>query len=258
VNINATTILQIKSYCLAFGEQKILNNINLNLSVNKITALVGPSGCGKSSLLLSIINLLSAKVKIDQTGDIKYKNINLAQQRPLEAYRKGIGLVFQKPQPFPMSIKENILLPIKEHLGLSKTDQNQKIEEVLMRAGLWHEVKDRLNQSALSLSGGQQQRLCIARSLVLNPEVLLMDEPCSSLDPLSTEIIENLITQLKSNCTILLVTHNLAQASRVADETGVMWTHPTGGELIEFGPTQEIFYKPKNEITKLYLSGKRG
>ncbi len=259
MNTSNTTLLNIKDYCLCYGEQKILVDVNLSIAKNKITALIGPSGCGKSSLLLSINNLLNSQLNIKQSGDINYDNVNILKQSKKKTdYRKKIGLIFQKPQPFPMSIKQNILLPIKEHFNLKPLEQNQMIEEVLQLVGLWDEVKDRLNQSALLLSGGQQQRLCLARSLVLKPEILLMDEPCSSLDPISTDIIENLLLKLKSQCTILIVTHNLAQARRISDETAVMWSNSTGGLIIESGLTEQIFNEPKHETTKLYLSGKKG
>ena len=258
MNLMTENILNINNYHLSYGEQKVLNNVNLGIKKNKVTALIGPSGCGKSSLLLSISNLLSSHRQIKQVGDINYKNKNIIEQKTFGNFRRQIGLVFQKPQPFPMSVKQNILLPIQEHFNLNTQEQKLLVEEVLLLVGLWDEVKDRLNQSALSLSGGQQQRLCLARSLVLKPEILLMDEPCSSLDPLSTEIIENLVVKLKSDCSILLVTHNLAQARRVSDETAVLWAHQFGGELIESGPTEKIFSEPKNEATKLYLSRNRG
>jgi len=220
--------------------------------------MVGPSGCGKTSFLYCLNRLtdlipgcrISGKINID-TVDILGSHIDVLE------LRRRIGMVFQRPNPFPVSIWKNLEFPLREHGVRDKGEIRTRIEGVLKGVGLWDEVKGRLHTSALALSGGQQQRLCIARALVLKPEVLLMDEPCSALDPISSGIVEDLIAGLKGKYTVLIVTHNLAQARRIADDVAVFWLQEGSGRLIEYGPKDQIFASPREELTAAYLNGTR-
>lgn len=246
--------LKISNFNLYYSDFQALKDINMKISHNEITAFIGPSGCGKSTLLRSInrMNDLIEGCKIE--GKITLDEINITKKIDVNMLRKRVGMVFQKPNPFPMSIYDNVAFGPKTH-GIKKKEELDKIvEESLKDAGLWDEVKDKLKASALGLSGGQQQRLCIARAIAVKPEVLLMDEPTSALDPISTKAIEKLCEKLKETYTIIIVTHNMQQAHRIADKTAFFYL----GELVEFGKTKQIFNNPKEKRTAKYISGKFG
>ncbi|MFN3567836.1 MAG: phosphate ABC transporter ATP-binding protein PstB [Caldimicrobium sp.] len=232
-----------------------LKNINLQILKNKVTALIGPSGCGKTTLLRCLNRIHDLYPGNRYEGEIIFDGRNiLAKEVDLIELRSKIGMVFQKPTPFPMSIFDNVAYGLKIKGLKNKTELNDRVEKALKEAALWDEVKDKLNQSALSLSGGQQQRLCIARAIAVEPEVLLFDEPTSALDPISTGKIEDLIIQLKSKITIVIVTHNMQQAARISDFTAFMYL----GELIEVGPTEKIFTNPEKKLTEDYITGRFG
>lgn len=250
--------VEIKNLNVYYGDFHAVDSVNLNLEKNKVTALIGPSGCGKSTVLRSInrMNELLAETRV--TGEINYGgiDINLPQVDPVEV-RKKIGMVFQKPNPFPKSIYDNIIWGAKIH-GYNG-DLDELVETSLKQAALWNEVKDKLKQSALRLSGGQQQRLCIARTIAVKPDVILMDEPASALDPIATGKIEELISELKANYTIAIVTHNMQQASRCSDYTSFFLVNDERrGHLIEYGKTDDLFFNPKDKRTEDYISGKFG
>ena len=244
----------IENLDLYYGDFKALKNINLNISPNEITAFIGPSGCGKSTLLKSLNRMndlvegcrINGKVLLD--GQDIYGNMDI------NLLRKRVGMVFQKPNPFPMSIYDNIAYGPRTHGIRSKVKLDDLVERSLRDAEIWDELKDRLKKSALGLSGGQQQRLCIARALAVEPEVLLMDEPTSALDPISTSKIEDLAVELKKNYTIVMVTHNMQQAARISDKTAFFLL----GEVVEYGETEQIFSMPKNKKTEDYITGRFG
>ena len=244
----------IENLDLYYGDFKALKNINLNISPNEITAFIGPSGCGKSTLLKSLNRMndlvegcrINGKVLLD--GQDIYGNMDI------NLLRKRVGMVFQKPNPFPMSIYDNIAYGPRTHGIRSKAKLDDLVERSLRDAAIWDELKDRLKKSALGLSGGQQQRLCIARALAVEPEVLLMDEPTSALDPISTSKIEDLAVELKKNYTIVMVTHNMQQAARISDKTAFFLL----GEVVEYGETEQIFSMPKNKKTEDYITGRFG
>ncbi len=239
---------------LFFGKKQILKNVTIDFPKNKVTSLIGPSGCGKSTLLRTFNRMhdLSPDAKID--GSIKIDDLDIYDKHSsITAIRKRIGMVFQKPNPLPKSIYENLSYALKIH-DFPKTEIPGLIERALKESYLWEEVKDELKKPAVKLSGGQQQRLCIARTVVLRPEVILMDEPCSALDPISTRKIEDLITSLKENYTIVIVTHNMQQALRISDKVAFMYL----GELIEFDSSENIFKHPQKELTKNYVNGHFG
>lgn len=246
--------ISTKDLNLFYGSSQALKNINIDIFDKQVTALIGPSGCGKSTFLKSLnrMNDLIPNVKI--TGDVFFDNLNVYKEYDIVELRKRIGMVFQKPNPFPMSIYENIAYGPKIHGIKSKSRLDEIVEKSLKGAALWAEVKDRLKQSALGLSGGQQQRLCIARVLAVEPDVVLMDEPTSALDPLSTLKIEDLIEELKSNYTIIIVTHNMQQAGRVSDRTAFFLL----GEIVEYASTEKIFSTPKDKRTEDYITGRFG
>jgi phosphate transport system ATP-binding protein len=246
-------ILKIEDLSIFYGEKLAVDKINLEILKNQVTAIIGPSGCGKSTLLRAINRMNEFIPSVKTTGNISYggKEIYGREIDPTEI-RRTIGMVFQKPNPFPKSIFNNIIWGPKIN-GFLK-DPDELVENSLRRAALWDEVKDRLHESALDLSGGQQQRLCIARAIAMSPDIILMDEPCSALDPKSTARIEDLITELRSNYTIIIVTHNMQQAARVSDRTAFFYE----GQLIEFGRTKEIFTKPINRQTEDYITGRFG
>jgi len=251
---NAKALLSIKQLTVRYGKKVALDNANLIANDGETLAIVGPSGCGKSSLLNSINRMTDLISDCKVSGQIHFNGIDiLADHCDLNQLRNNIGMVFQQPNPFPLSIEENIGFPLKDHGMKSSDDRQQHIEYVLRKTGLWDEVKDRLTQNALSLSGGQQQRLCIARALALKPKLLLLDEPCSALDPLSTELIEQLIIELKTDLSIIMVTHNLGQARRVADQVAVCWIDNGSGCVIESNTTSRIFDHSDNPITQAYL-----
>lgn len=238
-----------------YGKAHVLKDINLDIPANQVTALIGPSGCGKSTLLRTYNRIYSLYPGLVATGEILLDGENILDPRySMNRLRSKIGMVFQKPVPFPMTIYENIAYGIRHHEKLSKGQMNERVEEALRQGALWDEVKDKLNQSALGLSGGQQQRLCIARAVALRPEVLLLDEPTSALDPISTGRIEQLIEELKGNYTILMVTHNMQQAARVSDYTAFMYL----GNLVEYAPTTQLFSTPAQQQTEDYITGRFG
>ena len=244
-----------KNLCLWYGSAQALKNINMQILENNITALIGPSGCGKSTFLktLNRMNDLIPGVKI--TGEVRYLDTDIfAPGLDVNALRKEIGMVFQKPNPFPMSIYDNIAYGPRTHGIKSKAKLDELVEQSLRGAAIWDEVKDRLKKNALGLSGGQQQRLCIARALAVEPKVLLMDEPTSALDPISTSKIEELAMQLKERYTIVIVTHNMQQAVRISDRTAFFLL----GELIECGETERLFSQPEDRRTEDYITGRFG
>lgn len=238
-----------------YGDSHAVKGVNLTLREKRVTALIGPSGCGKSTLLRIFNRIYAVYPKQRAEGEVLLdgKNI-LSKDYSINRLRTQVGMVFQKPVPFPMSIYDNVAYAIRHYENLSRVDMDQRVEEALRAGAIWDEVKDKLKQSALGLSGGQQQRLCIARAVALKPEVLLLDEPTSALDPLSTAKIEQLIDELKTRYTLLIVTHNMQQAARVSDFTGFMFL----GEMVEYGATDELFFKPKKKQTEDYVTGRFG
>lgn len=242
--------------CVFYGQNKALNGINLDIHLNEVVALIGPSGCGKSTFLRCINRMNDTVAGARVTGLIKVDGHDIYDPKlDVVLLRAQVGMVFQKPNPFPKSIFENIAYAPRLHgLARSKSDLNDIVESSLRRAGIWDEVKDRLNSPGTSLSGGQQQRLCIARAIAVNPDIILMDEPCSALDPIATARIEELIHDLKSNYTIVIVTHNMQQAARVADRTAFFHL----GNLIEVGSTDQIFINPREQRTEDYVTGRFG
>ena len=251
----AAPFIEIKDLSLYYGASKALKNISLNLSENVVTAFIGPSGCGKSTLLrcLNRMNDLIDGVRIEGALKIGGHDIYAKDVDVIEL-RKRVGMVFQKSNPFPKSIYENVAYGLRLHGVKAKADLDARIEESLQGAALWDEVRDRLHSSALGLSGGQQQRLCIARAIAIKPEVILMDEPASALDPIATARVEDLILDLKKQFTIVIVTHNMQQAARISDQTAFFYI----GELVEFGPTGKIFTNPAQKRTEDYVSGRFG
>ena len=246
--------LTIKNLDLYYSEFKALKNINLNIQEKEITAFIGPSGCGKSTLLKSLnrMNDLVEGCRIE--GEVLLDGENIYKDMDVNLLRKRVGMVFQKPNPFPMSIYDNIAYGPRTHGIRSKVKLDELVENSLRGAAIWDEVKDRLKKSALGLSGGQQQRICIARALAVQPEVLLMDEPTSALDPISTAKVEELALELKKDYTIVMVTHNMQQAARISDRTAFFLL----GEIVEFGKTEQIFSMPKDNRTEDYITGRFG
>jgi len=252
-----TEILQskIKTTNLDFyyGKFHALKNVNLDIPTSKVTAFIGPSGCGKSTLLRTFNRMYELYPKQRVEGEILLDGSNIHDKaQDINLLRAKVGMVFQKPTPFPMSIYDNIAFGVKLYENLTKRDMDDRVEWALKKAALWAEVKEKLNQSGSSLSGGQQQRLCIARCVAVKPNVLLLDEPCSALDPISTARVEELIHELKKDYTIVIVTHNMQQAARVSDYTAYMYL----GELIEFNNTNDIFIKPNDKRTEDYITGR--
>ena len=246
--------LTISNMELYYGDFKALKGINLNIQANEITAFIGPSGCGKSTLLKSLNRMNDLVEGCRITGSILLDGEDIYGDMDINLLRKLVGMVFQKPNPFPMSVYDNIAYGPRTHGIHSKAQLDDIVEKSLRDAAIWDELKDRLKKSALGLSGGQQQRLCIARALAVQPEVLLMDEPTSALDPISTSKIEDLAVELKKDYTIVMVTHNMQQAARISDKTAFFLL----GEVIEFGETEQIFSMPKNKKTEDYITGRFG
>lgn len=246
--------LTISNMELYYGDFKALKGINLNIQANEITAFIGPSGCGKSTLLKSLNRMNDLVEGCRITGNILLDGEDIYGDMDINLLRKRVGMVFQKPTPFPMSVYDNIAYGPRTHGIHSKAQLDDIVEKSLRDAAIWDELKDRLKKSALGLSGGQQQRLCIARALAVQPEVLLMDEPTSALDPISTSKIEDLAVELKKDYTIVMVTHNMQQAARISDKTAFFLL----GEVIEFGETEQIFSMPKNKKTEDYITGRFG
>ncbi len=247
--------IEVRNLNFYYGKEHTLKNINLKIYKNRVTALIGPSGCGKTTFLRCFNRMHDLYVGNRYEGEIIFQGRNiLSKDIDLIELRTKIGMVFQKPTPFPMSIFDNIAYGLRLRGIKNKKELTEKVEKALKEAALWDEVKDKLHSSALGLSGGQQQRLCIARAIAVEPEVLLFDEPTSALDPISTAKIEELIVQLKSKITIVIVTHNMQQAARISDYTAFMYL----GELIEVGPTEKIFTNPEKKLTEDYITGRFG
>jgi phosphate transport system ATP-binding protein len=250
-----TPKISIKNLEFFYGDSRALKGITMSLYANKATAFIGPSGCGKSTLLRILNRMYDLYPGQRATGDVMFDGDNLLREgQDINLLRARIGMVFQKPTPFPMTIYENIAFGIRLYENLPKSELDGRVEHALRRGALWDEVKDKLSASGLSLSGGQQQRLCIARTVAVKPEVILFDEPCSALDPISTAKIEELIDELKQDYTIVIVTHNMQQAARVSDFTAFMYL----GELVEFGATATLFTTPTDKRTQAYITGRFG
>jgi len=251
--------LQVRGLSLAYGTHTVLERVSLDIYKGCITALIGPSGCGKTSFLSSLNRMLDLlpTARMEGTITLDGKDIYHREQDVLRL-RQRVGMIFQRPNPFPLSIRRNLELPLREYGIRDRRLLQQKIETALRDVGLWDEVKDRLNTSALALSGGQQQRLCIARALVLEPEILLMDEPCSALDPIASGVVEALIQRLRGRYTVVIVTHNLAQARRVANYAAFFWMTAQVGTLIEFGQCARLFEQPNHPLTLAYVNGRQG
>jgi len=251
--------IQVEGLNLRYGDKKALESISLDIEPCRITALIGPSGCGKTSFLSCINRLTDLIPTCAVSGRVTVGSTSVfAPDTDVVALRRRVGMIFQKPNPLPFSIFRNLSFPLHEHGIRDKDEVASRVEAALSAVGLLDEVKDKLHGSALALSGGQQQRLCLARALVLEPDVLLLDEPCSALDPLSSGVVEDFIAEQRGRYTMLMVTHNLAQARRIADHVGLFWTRNGAGELIEFGTREEIFEDARHELTRAYVRGERG
>ena len=247
--------LTVRDLNFYYGGFHALKNVNLEIPENKVTAFIGPSGCGKSTLLRTFNRMFELYPEQRATGEVLLHGENLlTSKQDVSLIRARIGMVFQKPTPFPMSIYDNIAFGVRLFEDLPRGRMDERVEWALTKAALWKEVKDKLHQSGNSLSGGQQQRLCIARGIAVKPEILLLDEPCSALDPISTAKIEELISELKSDYTVVIVTHNMQQAARVSDYTAYMYL----GEMVEFGETDRLFLKPQKQATEDYITGRFG
>ena len=247
--------LKVNGLSFYYGKFQAIKNISMDIPANKVTAFIGPSGCGKSTLLRTFNRLYELYPDQRAEGEIHLDGDNILDKRQdITLLRAKVGMVFQKPTPFPMSIYDNVAFGVRLYEDLSRGEMDDRVEWALTKAALWKEVKDKLNQSGNSLSGGQQQRLCIARGIAIKPEVLLLDEPCSALDPISTARIEELVDELKLDYTVVIVTHNMQQAARVSDYTAYMYL----GEMMEFGATDNIFVKPQRKETEDYITGRFG
>jgi phosphate transport system ATP-binding protein len=255
VNTELATKVSVRNLDFFYGDSHALKSVSIGLHTNKVTAFIGPSGCGKSTLLRVLNRMYDLYPKQRAQGEVMLDGENILDPRvDVNLLRSRVGMVFQKPTPFPMSIYENIAFGIRLYEKLSKSALDERVEEALRGAALWEEVKDKLHMSGLGLSGGQQQRLCIARSVAVQPEVILFDEPCSALDPISTAKVEELIDELSQRYTIAIVTHNMQQAVRVSDFTAFMYL----GEIIEFGETDAVFTSPREKRTQDYITGRFG
>ena len=247
--------MSVRNVNFYYGQYRAIKDVSLDIADRQVTAFIGPSGCGKSTLLRIFNRMFELYPDQRAEGEVMFDGRNiLAKTEDVSLLRARVGMVFQKPTPFPMSIFENIAFGIRLYEKLPRADMEERVQWALVKTALWDEVKDKLHQSGLSLSGGQQQRLCIARAIAIRPEVLLLDEPTSALDPISTGKIEELVTELKSDYTVAIVTHNMQQAARVSDYTAYMYL----GELVEFGATNQLFLKPKRQETEDYITGRFG
>ncbi|WP_334120060.1 phosphate ABC transporter ATP-binding protein [Limnobacter sp.] len=254
-----TPIIDVQGLRVSYNGITALDDLSLQIHQGCITALIGPSGCGKTSFLSSLNRLTDMIPHARVEGRIEFDGLNIHDPNvDVRALRTHVGMIFQRPNPFPLSVRKNIEMPLREHGIAGKQVLHERLERALTDVGLWDEVKDRLDQSALGLSGGQQQRLCIARALALEPKVLLMDEPCSALDPISSGVVEDLVLRLKGRYTVVIVTHNLAQAKRIANYAAFFWMKEKVGKLIEYGQSRQIFEEPGHELTAAYISGVRG
>ncbi len=252
-------IASIRGLSVAYQGRTVLADVDLEIAAHQITAFVGPSGCGKTSLLSCMNRLTDLIGGCVVTGAVEFDGRNvLAPAEDVVALRRRVGMIFQKPNPFPFSVRRNLEIPLKEHGIRDEAQREAIIEKSLRDVGLWDEVADRLNSNALELSGGQQQRLCIARALSLDPQLLLFDEPCSALDPIASGVVEDLMTELAGERTLVVVTHNLAQARRIADHMAFFWTRDGVGSLIEEGPAARMWEAPTHDITAAYFAGVRG
>ncbi len=252
-------LMQVRDVSISYDNRPVLRGVNLDIPAGRITALIGPSGCGKTSFLNSLNRMTDLVSGCRVDGCICLEGQSIHDPRmDINQLRCTVGMIFQRPNPFPLSIRENIHLPLREHGVGSRRKRDEQTEHVLRETGLWDEVRDRLDQPALRLSGGQRQRLCVARALTLRPRVLLLDEPCSSLDPPATEKIEQLLRTMRGRVTQVIVTHNLAQARRLADEVVVFWLRDGCGRMIESGPAESIFRNPQHPDTAAYLAGRSG
>ncbi len=253
--VMSQNVLEIRNLNFYYGSFHSLKNINLDIKENSVTAFIGPSGCGKSTLLRTLNRMYDLYPGQRAEGQIMFNGKNILDpKQDLNLLRARIGMVFQKPTPFPMSIYDNIAFGVRLYEDLSRSEMDDRVEWALQKAAIWTEVKDKLGQSGLSLSGGQQQRLCIARGIAVKPAILLLDEPTSALDPISTGKVEELVSNLKSEYTVVIVTHNMQQAARVSDYTAYMYL----GDLVEFGDTEQVFFKPKRKETEDYITGRFG
>ena len=252
-------LFTVRNLAVAYGGQTVLDGVSLDIHQGCITALIGPSGCGKTSFLSALNRMTDLVPGAQVSGQLHLGDEDLlAPSCDVRALRRRVGMIFQRPNPFPLSIHRNLDLPLREHGMGDAHERAHRIETALTDVGLWAEVRDRLHKPALGLSGGQQQRLCIARALVLQPQVLLMDEPCSALDPLSSGVVEDLVTRLRGNYTVVIVTHNLAQARRIANYAAFFWVQERVGTLVEFAPSQRLFNQPEAALTAAYVAGARG
>lgn len=255
----ADRTLSVSRLGLRYGTATIFADLTLQVPAGELTALIGPSGCGKTSFLMCLNRLIDLVPEAFVTGRVTFGDLDvLHPATDVVGLRRRVGMIFQKPNPFPLSIRRNLELPLREHGMRRKDEVEHRIETALKDVGLWKDVEGRLDRSALKLSGGQQQRLCLARALVLQPEVLLLDEPCSALDPISTRAIEDLLATLQQRLTLLAVTHNLGQARRIADQVVVFWPMEGVARVIETGPADQVFESPQNPLTRAYVTGRTG
>ncbi len=257
--MNQEPLIQTEALGLHYGRKPAFLDVSLGVPKGEITAIIGPSGCGKSSFLACLNRLTDLLPGCRVEGRARIGDTQIFDpSTDVVALRRRVGMIFQKPNPFPLSIRRNLELPLKEHGVRDRAEREGLIESALDDVGLWDEVRDRLDASALALSGGQQQRLCLARALALAPEVVLLDEPCSALDPISSGVVEDLIASLRGRYTVVVVTHNLAQARRIADRAAFFWVKDGAGRLIEEGEAGRIFEQPEDELTAAYVRGARG
>lgn len=251
--------VDITDLSVSYAGRPALQSVSVPILAGRIMAVVGPSGCGKSTFLSSINRMTDLVPHCRVTGRITFAGRDIGDPgTDLIGLRRRIGMIFQRPNPFPLSIRRNLLFPLEHHRIGDRRQRQADAEKALQRVGLWDDVKDRLDAPALQLSGGQQQRLCLARALVLEPDVLLMDEPCSALDPIASGVVEDLVASLRGQYTVVIVTHNLAQARRIADDVAVFWVKGGAGTLIEYGPARAAFDAPSHELTAAYFRGMRG
>ena len=252
-------LIALEDVTIAYGGKPAVAGVGFAINQGCVTALIGPSGCGKTSLLSSLNRLTDLLPGCAVTGAIRIAGLDIrAPGVDVHALRRRVGMIFQRPNPFPLSIKRNLDMPLKEHGVRSARERMERIEAALEAVGLWREVSGRLDAPALALSGGQQQRLCLARAICLEPEIILLDEPCSALDPIASGVVEDLIAALRGRYTVVIVTHNLAQARRIADDVAVFWLVEGAGRLIEHGPARQVFTVPRHEISANYIAGVRG